>query len=163
MANTDVKLRRTETILDELERLREAIGQRAYDVFQARGPWGDALADWLTAEHELVWKPAVALREKDGRFEVLAALPGVDARDLDVRITPDDLLIQADVRHEHTEDKGTVHLCEFEEGRLFRSVHFPRKVDPESVKTEYRNGMLHLTAAVAKGASTPQKVDIKAA
>jgi HSP20 family protein len=163
MVKTDITPRRTDTILEELERLRQAVSQRAFDMFQARGSWGDALTDWLTAEHQLVWRPAVALREKNGQFEVLAALSGVDAKDLDVRITPDDLLIQADTRHGHTEAKGTVHFCEFEEGRLFRSVHFPEKVDPESARAEYRNGMLRLTAAIAKKASAPQTVDIKAA
>ena len=115
----------------------------------------------LAAERELVWKPAVELRQKDGQFEVLAATPGVEAKDLDVQITPEDLLITADIHHEHTAEEGAVQLCEFKAGKLFRSVHFPEKIDPESVKAEYRNGMLRLTAAVAKAA--PTEVDVKAA
>ena len=62
---------------------------------------GSALGDWLNAELELVWKPAVEVRQKE-------------------------------------------------------------KIDPNSVKAEYRNGMLRLTAAIAKAAAA-QKVEVKAA
>lgn len=163
MAKTDIALRKTDSIFDELDRLQRQISQRAYDLFRDRGTlWGDALADWLNAERELVWKPSVEVRQKDGQLEILAALPGVEAKDVDVRVTPDDVLIKAAINHEHTAKDGTVHECELACGEAFRSIHLPARIDPASVKVEYRNGMLRLTAAVAKEAA-PQKVDIKAA
>jgi HSP20 family protein len=161
MARARVELKRTETILDELEGLHQAISRRAYDIFRRRGTlWGGSLSDWVAAEHELVWKPAVEVRQKEDQFEVLAALPGVEARALDVQVTPEDLLIKAEIAHGHTPDKGIVHLCEFDRGRLFRSIHFPERIDPDSVRTEYRNGMLRLTAAIARRS---RKVEIQAA
>lgn len=163
MARGDIELRRADTVFDELDQLQKAISRRAYDLFRTRGPlWGGPLTDWLAAERELVWKPSVELRQKDNQFEVFAALPGIEAKDLDVEVTPEDVLIKAETTHEHTVEKGTVHVCEFEGGKLFRSVHFPEKIDPESVKADYRNGMLHLTAAIAKTAAA-QKVEVKAA
>ncbi len=163
MARGDIEVKKTETMFNELDRLHQAISRRAYDLFRNGGTlWSSALTDWLTAEQELVSKPAVELRQKDTQFEVLAALPGIEAKDLDVQITPEDLLIKAETTHEHTTDTGTVHLCEFDSGKIFRSIHFPEKIDPNSAKAEYRNGMLRLTAAIAK-AATAQKVEIKAA
>lgn len=162
MAKAEIAVKKANTIFEELERLQQDISRRAYDLFKSSGTlWGDALADWLTAERELVWKPAVEVRQKDNQFEVLAATPGVEAKDLDVQITPDDLLIKADVDHRHAAEEGAVHVCEFTGGKLFRSVHFPEKIDPNSVKVEYRNGLLRLTAAIAK--AQPTKVEIKAA
>ena len=162
MARGELEVKRTDTIVDELDRLTQAIRRRAYDLFRNRGPhWGGALTDWLTAERELVSKPTVELRQRDRQFEVLAALPGLEAKDLDIQITPEDVLIKAEIAHEHTADTGTVHVCEFNGGRIFRSVHFPEKIDPDSAKAEYRNGMLRLTATIAK--VTAQKVEIKAA
>jgi HSP20 family protein len=162
MARTGIELRKADTIFDELDRLQQTISRRAHELFRNRGALsGQALADWLNAERQLVWKPAVELRQKDNQFEVLAALPGVEAKDLDVQVTPEDVLIRAEVDHEHTAEEGTVHVCEFNGGKLFRSIHFPEKIDPDSVKAEYRNGLLVLKAAIAK--SAPQKVDIKAA
>jgi HSP20 family protein len=163
MARGEIEVKKADTIFNELERLQQAISRRAYDLFRNGGTlWGGALTDWLTAERELVAKPAVELRQENGQFEVLAALPGVEAKDLDVQITPEDVLIKAETTHEHAADTGTVHVCEFESGRIFRSIHFPEKIDPDSAKAEYRNGMLRLTAAIAK-AATAQKVEIKAA
>ena len=158
MARSDIALRRAETIFNELAQLHTAINQRAYDLFQKRGDvWGNATTDWLSAEQQLVWKPAIELRRKDGQYEVLAATPGVEAKDLDVQITPEDVLIKADVHHKHTPEEGAVQMCEFIGGQLFRSVHFPEKVDPDSATAEYRNGMLRVTASIAKRAA--QKVE----
>ena len=163
MAKSDIELRKTDTIFDELNRLHQEVNRRAFELFRNRGPlWDSPLADWLNAERELVWKPAVEVRQKDNQFEVLAAVPGVEAKDLDVQVTPEDILIKAEVDHEHTAEEGAVHLCEFKCGKLFRSVHFPEKIDPNSVKAEYRNGMLRLTAAIAK-ATAAQKIEVKAA
>ena len=163
MARGDIEVRKADTIFNELDRLHQAISRRAYDLFRNGGTLGGgALTDWLTAEHELISKPAVELRQKDRQFEVLAALPGIEAKDLDVQITPEDVLIEAETTHEHTTDTGTVHLCEFDSGKIFRSIHFPEKIDPNSAKAEYRNGMLRLTAAIAKAAAA-QPVEIKAA
>ena len=162
MARNDVKVRKAETIFDELEELHNVISRRAYDLFRRRGDlWGGPLADWLSAERQLVWKPAIELRQKGNRFEVLAATPGVEAKDLDVQITPEDVLIKADIGHTHTPEEGAVELCEFNGGQLFRSIHFPERIDRDSATAEYRNGMLRVTASVAKSAA--QKVEIQAA
>lgn len=160
MARNDIALRKAETIFNELDQLHTAISRRAFDLFRKRGDvWGGPLADWLNAEQQLVWKPAIELRQKDGQFEVLAATAGVDAKVLDVQITAEDVLIKADVHHKHTPEEGAVQVCELNGGQLFRSVHFPEKVDPESATAEYRNGMLRVTASIAKPA-TQKKVEI---
>jgi HSP20 family protein len=154
MAKNDITVRKADTILKELEELNTMISRRAYDLFRKRGNlFRGPVADWLDAERQLVWKPAVELRQKNGQFEVLAATPGVDAKDLDVQITPEDVLIKADIHHKHTAEEGVVQVCEFTGGQLFRSVHFPETVDPESAAAEYRNGMLRVTASIAKPAA----------
>ena len=162
MARSDVALRKAETILNDLNQLHADISRRAYELFQKREDlWGGPLADWLNAERQMVWKPAIELRRKDNQFEILAATPGVDAKDLDVQITPEDMLIKADIHHKHAPEEGAVQVCEFTGGQLFRSVHFPEKVDPDSAAAEYRNGMLRVTASIAKPAQ--KKVEIAAA
>jgi HSP20 family protein len=154
MASKHIALHKADTIFDELEQLNKAINRRAYDLFRRRGDvLGSPVANWLDAERQLVWKPAIELRQKDGQFEVLAATPGVEAKDLDVEITPEDMLIKADIHHEHTPEEGVVQMCEFISGQLFRSVHFPKPIDPDSARAEYRDGMLRVTASLAKPAA----------
>ena len=160
MAN--VPMTQKDSIVDQLEQLHQRIARRAYDLFLGRDGWGDAFGDWLSAERELVWKPAVELREKDGAFIVAAALPGVDAKNIAVDITPQDVVIKATTEHRHTEDKGQVHRCEFTAGEVFRSLPFPKAVDAGSAKAEYQNGMLNITVPIAP-ATGARRVDIKAA
>ena len=63
-----VLMTRKESIVDQLEQLHQRIARRAYELFRGRDGWGDSFGDWLSAERELVWKPAVELREQDGTF-----------------------------------------------------------------------------------------------
>ena len=160
MAN--IATNQKDSIGDQLEQLHERIARRAYDLFRGRDGWGDAFGDWLSAEQELVWKPAVEVREKDGTFTVAAALPGVDAKDITVDITPQDVVIKAETEHRHTEDKGQIHRCEFTAGQVFRSLTFPKAVDTAKARAEYQNGMLNITVPIAPEARAT-RVDIKAA
>jgi HSP20 family protein len=165
MAKEQIALKKADSVLDELERLHDDISKRAYDLFRDHeGFFTRPLDDWLRAERELVWRPAVELRQKDGEMELLAAIAGVEPNDIDLQVTPEDILIRASTEHRHESTEGTVHLCEFESGRLFRSVHLPQPIDPDSVKAEYRHGLLRVTAAVAKAATkATKKIDIQAA
>lgn len=162
MAKSEIDVKKTETIFDELDHLHEAISRRAYEFFRNGHPWGDALADWLKAERELISRPAIEVRQADGKFDVSVALPGIDAKDLDVQITPDDLLIKAESTRENKTDEGTVHVSEFSGGKVFRSLHFPERIDPDTVKSEFKNGLLRVTVAIAKTAAA-KKIDVKAA
>lgn len=161
MATSTITPQRTSSIRSEFEQLHARIRRRAYDLFRSRDSfWGHALEDWLTAERQLAWSPAVELRERNGIFELRAALGGVEAQDLDVQVTPEDLLIKAHTSHVHTTGSGTVHLCEFGGGEAFRAVHFPRDVQPNGVKADYRNGLLRVTAPIAgiEPSTAPKKV-----
>ena len=70
-------------------------------------------------------------------------------------------MITAAEEHAHKSDEGDIHVCEFASGRLFRAVHLPVRVDPDSAKATFRNGMLHMTAR-AKTAEA-KKIAIEAA
>jgi len=160
MAN--IAVTQKDSIIGQLEQLHQRIARRAYDLFRGRDGWGDAFGDWLSAEKDLVWKPAVELREKDGAFTIDAALPGVDAKDITVDITPQDVVIQAATEHKHAEDKGQVHRCEFTAGQVFRSLTFPKAVDAAKATADYQNGMLNITVPIAP-ATRAKRVDVKAA
>jgi HSP20 family protein len=157
---TTVPTRKTESILDELRQMDERITKRAFEIFDGNGHIdGKDLDDWLRAERELTWKPAIDLKEQEDKFLLQVAMPGVESKDINIQVTPEEILIKADVHHEHKEDKGKVHTCEFASGSLFRSVHLPRTIDPDKVHAEFKDGMLSLTADVAKE-SLPKKIEV---
>jgi HSP20 family protein len=160
MAN--VSMTRKDSIVDELEQLHQRIARRAYDLFRGRDGWGDAFGDWFSAEQELISKPAVELCEQDGTFTVAAALPGVDAKNITVDITPQDVVIKAATEHTHTEDKGLVHRCEFTAGQFFRTLAFPKPVDATKAKADYQNGTLNITVPIAPETKS-KRADVHAA
>jgi HSP20 family protein len=159
---TNLPIKKTESIFDELSQMQERIMHRAYDLFETRGKsFGRDLEHWLAAEHELIWKPSVELTEKDDEFNLRIAVPGIDPRDIDIEVTPEYLLVKAESRHEHQKDKGEVHVCEFEAGNLFRSIRFPKAIDTDKVKAEFKNGVLQVNAAIAEAAQS-RKIELKA-
>jgi HSP20 family molecular chaperone IbpA len=158
-----VPIRKSKSIFDEVERMHDRIMRRAYDIFTSNGsPFGRDFEDWMQAERELVWKPAIGLTEKDDVFQLQLAAPGVDPKNLDIEVTSEDILIRADVHHEHRMEEGEVYICEFAHGNLFRSVHLPKKIEPDKVKAEFKNGLLTLNAPVAEEARA-KKVTVEAA
>ena len=158
-----VPIRKSKSIFDEIDRMHDRVMRRAYDIFTSNGGlFGKDFDDWMQAERELVWRPAVELTEKDDTLYLEVAAPGVDPKELDIEVTTDEILIRADVHHEHKEKKGEVHVCEFAHGNLFRSIHLPKKIDPDKVKAEFKSGLLTLNAPVAEEARA-KKVAIEAA
>jgi HSP20 family protein len=152
MADT-VPIRRPSSILDQMKEMQDRIMRRAYEIFeQNESMLGRDLENWTQAERELAWKPAFELCEKDGEFRLEVAIAGVDAKDIDVEVTPEDIVLTANTQHEHTEQKGFVHYCEFEPGKMFRAIHLPKKIDTNKVKAEFKNGLLRLTAQIAEEA-----------
>jgi HSP20 family protein len=163
MGEVAVQKRERESLWDEFQKMEERVMKRAYDIFRGTGSvFGKDLDNWLSAERELVWKPAIELTEKDGQFEIRVVVAGVDPKDLTVEVTPEDLLVKGETKTEKKEDKGEVHTSEFQVGSLFRSIHFPKKVDPNRVKAEIKNGLLTVAASIAEEAKS-RKVNVHAA
>jgi HSP20 family protein len=149
------------SLLDEIEVVQRRIRERALRIFHERGgALGHAVEDWLRAERETVWRPALEVRRTKDAFVVEAAVAGIDPKQFDVRVTPNELLLAADVHHSDRDQDGEVVVCEFVNGPLFRSYKFPEPIDPARVSTEYRNGLLRITAPVAHAAT---KVAVQAA
>jgi HSP20 family protein len=162
MATQTLPVRKMESIAEEIEKLNQLIMRRAYDIFATGGGPGSELDNWLAAEKELVWRPPIELREKNKEFLINIAIPGIDPADLSLEVTPDRLLVKGEFRHEHADEEGQIHTCEFEAGSLFRVISFPKRVDADRVKADFKNGILRVKAAIAEE-QRKKKVAIEAA
>jgi HSP20 family molecular chaperone IbpA len=148
-----VPVRKTSSILDEWKRIQTRVMRRAYDIFEHNGhPSGRDLEHWFQAEQELLWKPPIEIHETDGKIVMEAAVSGVDPKDMNIEVSPEDIVLKAETHHQHDEKKGRLHMCEFVSGSMFRSVHLPKKINPDKVKAEVKNGLLRVTAEVAEAA-----------
>src|SRR5262245_32418896 len=136
-----VPIRKPSSIFNQLKEIQDQIMHRAYQIFEGNGgTLGRDLDNGTQAERELGWKPAFELCEKDGQFRLEVAMAGVEPKDIDVEVTAEDIVVNANIHHEHTSQKGIVHHCEFQPGRMFRAIHLPKRIDPDKVKAEFKNG-----------------------
>ena len=135
----------------EMGALLDQIARRAYEIYLERGALaGRDLDNWLAAEQEMVWTPAIEVLQRNGELMVQVAIAGIEPDDFTVRLTEEHLLIKSERTHAHRDEGDVVHACEFRSGPVFRIIHFPKRVDPATVEVDYRNGLLRLKAALAK-------------
>jgi len=138
-----------DSIFDEIERMQRKIERRAYELFESRGcELGRAMDDWLTAERELVWSPPISMEEGDGEITVQLSAPGFEPEQIDVELTRQDLLVEAEAHEQREKGKGKSRTKTLRTAKLFRSVHLPRAIDPDTAEAEFSNGVLKLTAKV---------------
>jgi HSP20 family molecular chaperone IbpA len=133
-------------ILAETEAIQSRIRQRAFELSQNRPPDVRELYDWIAAEAEVVSVPPVELVERDGMFDVRFGVVGVNPDDVDVMVTPSQIVLKSHFTHQHDPGTGTVHLCDFKSTTIFRSVIMPQPIDVASVKADFEEGMLHVSA-----------------
>jgi HSP20 family protein len=152
-----VPVHKTESIINDLWIAENSIRQRAFEIFCQNDFSTSALENWLHAAEEITICPKLELREDDRQFTLNVALPGVDPQSIDIEVTALDILVKAEMHHEHRSDES-VHQCEFKSGKVVRAVRLPKKINPDKVKAEIHNGMLQLTAEICeemRGAKVP--------
>lgn len=138
------------TLLERVASITDSIRERAFNLFQNReGGSRSDLDDWLQAERDVVWLPASELVEDEKELRARIALPGFDAKDIQVSAMPDALIIQADATHTHEQTNAKVRFCEFSEKQLFRRLDLPAAIDVDKVKASLDKGILKVTAPKA--------------
>lgn len=143
-----IKVTQATCIRAELEQMHEQVSERAFELSRMnRSPWNTPEENWFNAQRELIWEPPVEIRQLDGRFEIVAAVAGVEAKDLDIQVAPEALLIKGG-SHKECGDGGVVRHCDFSRGQLFRPIHFPEPVDFAKATAECRDGLLRLSVPV---------------
>jgi HSP20 family protein len=147
-------------VFSEIAKRFEAIGRRAFDLFEKRGrELGHDLEDWLNAEHELGW-PAAELSEKDGAYEIQIALPGFEPKEVEVTATPSEIVVHAATKQEKKGEKDNVLWTEFGSSDVYRRFEVPNSINVDKVTANIENGLLHIKAAQV---SKPKEIPAKAA
>jgi HSP20 family protein len=93
--------------------------------------------------------PAVDVRETEKAYELEMDLPGYDEKNIEVHVDGGSLTIsskQEDSREEkkNSKEDGTYILRERRINTFSRSFKLPENADSESVKAEFKNGVLKL-------------------
>lgn len=106
------------------------------------------------------WNPKIDLLENELGFVVMADLPGVEAKDLELTIHDGVLIIQGS-RNETRDEKGTSYLkSERNLGEFFREVPLPGAADEDRVTASAASGVV--TIAIPKKPGTvPRRITLQ--
>lgn len=89
--------------------------------------------------------PAAELQETSDAIHLKLEIPGIEAKDLDVKVTENAVSVSGERKSEtKTEDKG-VTKSEFHYGKFRRVIPLPARIQNTNVTAEYKDGILNLT------------------
>ncbi|HLJ90710.1 MAG TPA: Hsp20/alpha crystallin family protein [Candidatus Angelobacter sp.] len=91
--------------------------------------------------------PPVDVYEDEHNIVLQVETPGMDEKDIDIRLDNNVLTISGERKLKNEEKKDNFHRIEREYGRFTRSFTLPGSVDPERITAEAENGILKITIA----------------
>ena len=108
--------------------------------------------------------PAVDVVEKDAAFEVTAEIPGIDAKNLEVKLSNGALTIRGEKQEEKEDKQKEYHVSERRYGSFQRSFQLPEGVDADKVEATFEKGILKVKLPKsAEAKKNERRVEIKAA
>jgi HSP20 family protein len=105
------------------------------------------------------WAPSVDISETDTAYLIKGEIPGVKKEDVKVTIQDGMLTIQGERKQEKEEKSKKFHRIECSYGSFERSFRVPDDADENSVKAEFKDGMLNVTLAKSEKAK-PKAIEV---
>ena len=136
----------------DLIRRGEALPTVFNDFFKPWDKWfdtnGGSLAQMLTI-------PAVNISEKQDRYEISLAAPGMKKDDFDIDVEGNMLTISAETEQQKEEKEQKHTRREFNYTSFARSFTLPEGVVREKIDASYENGLLRLVLPKTEEAKKP--------
>ena len=127
---------------------------RLFDEFGA-SRWPVPGAMRLMAEMPPV--PAMDLVSHDGGYEITAELPGIDPKDVELKVTGDMIVLKGEKREESEHKDRDRHVSERRYGSFQRSLRLPPDADPARIEATCANGVLRVTLPKSATARAQEK------
>lgn len=115
------------------------------------------------AEHTkpgLVFTPAVDIFETEKEITLLADMPGVAPKNLNIDLRDDTLSLTGEIDPFEGPNEQDI-LVEYEVGKYFRQFTLSEVIDQEKIEANLKDGVLRLNLPKVKKA-TPRKITVKA-
>jgi len=91
------------------------------------------------------WAPPVDIYETQDAIVLKAELPGIDPKDVEVRVEDNTLYLKGERNYEKEVKEQNYHRIERSYGSFARSFSLPNSISADKVKAEYKDGLLTLT------------------
>lgn len=128
---------------------------RVFDNFFSVGPSTLFDAEWL---------PSIDVDEDDKAIHVQAEIPGIDEKDLEVKVQNNILTISGEKneeKKEEDEEKKTV-ISERRFGSFSRTITLPEGIKADKVSAKFKNGVLNIELPKGEVKESKKiKIDVK--
>lgn len=91
------------------------------------------------------WTPRVDIREEDARFAILADIPGVDPKDIEITMEKGILSIRGERKAAAGAENGRLTRTERAYGAFHRRFALPDVADADNIQASGRNGVLEIS------------------
>lgn len=105
------------------------------------------------------WTPRVDIREEDGRFVILADLPGIDPDEVEIMMDKGILSIKGERKSELEEHAERYSRIERRYGMFHRRFALPDSADPEGITARGYNGVLEISIP-KRPETTPRRIHV---
>jgi len=102
----------------------------------------------------------IDMYQTDDEYVIVAALPGVNADDIDIQATGNELVIKAETKAEEEMNTRNYIHRERRYGRVMRAITLPDGIKPDKVSASFDRGMLTCTIPKQQPVKTV-RVDVK--
>ena len=104
------------------------------------------------------------MSEDDKAYKITAELPGLDAKDVDVSVSGNTLVLKGEKRQEKEEKNKNYFFSERAYGSFQRSFELATTVDREKIAADYSKGVLTITLPkTAEAQKQEKKIEVKSA
>src|SRR5580700_2928573 len=136
--------RELNTLQDRMNRLfRDSVAAEAHDQSLATSAFA----------------PAVDVYEDEHNITLKIEVPGIDEKDIDVRIENNTLTVHGERKFEKEEKEENFRRVERQYGSFTRSFTLPTSVDPGLVSADYAKGVLKIELA-KKAEAKPKQIRV---
>lgn len=105
------------------------------------------------------WTPRVDIKEEDKRFVILADVPGVDPKDIEVHMDKGILSIKGERKSENSAQGAGYTRVERSHGLFYRRFALPDSADAENITAAGKHGVLEISIP-KKPETTPRRINI---
>ena len=122
----------------------------------------DIEPSWRSASPFNFSAPAIDMSEDEKVYKISAELPGIDAKDIDVSVTGDMLVLKGEKRQEKEQKDKNYHFSERAYGSFQRAFELPGGGDRNKLTADFSKGGLTITLPKTAEAQKPtKKIEVK--
>ena len=119
----------------------------------------DSYGDHEEALATSTFAPAVDVYEDEHNVTLKIEVPGIDEKDIDVRVENNTLTVHGERKFEKEEKEENFRRVERQYGGFTRSFTLPNTVDTESIQANYDKGILKIQLA-KKAEAKPKQIKV---